>query len=92
MGKTLEDLDVSNCAVSDNSCEHIARHCQAIKALGFRNIRTITGAPLIRLFTDKERRKNVTAVTLSGSKEVSQIVPGRLMNVCVCACVFVDSV
>ena len=90
MGKTLEDLDVSNCAVSDNSCEHIARHCQAIKALGFRNIRTITGAPLIRLFTDKERRKNVTAVTLSGSKEVSQV--DFQTNECVCVCVFVDSV
>ena len=76
MTKTLANLDVSNCAITDESCASIARHCQAIEALGLRNVREITGAPLARLFNDGERNKNITAVTFSGSKKVCNVSRG----------------
>ena len=81
MGKTLENLDISNCSLTDKSCSSIAHHCQAIEALGLRNVREITGAPLATLFTDDERCRNICAVTFSGSKKVKIVAIKMCVNV-----------
>lgn len=69
-GKTLENLDLSNCNLTDEACVSIVKHCQCIKVLGLSNVKEITGAPLNKLFTDRERRKDITGVTMSGSRKV----------------------
>lgn len=69
-GRTLESLDLSNCNLTDETCVSIVRHCQCIEVLGLRNLREITGTPLNKLFTDRERRKSITGITMSGSRKV----------------------
>ena len=70
----LQSLDLSNCTITDESCRSIAQHCSCLEELDLKNIRQITGVPLRRLFLDKERAKNIRTVTLSGSREVSNII------------------
>lgn len=70
----MESLDLSSCTLTDESCQSIARHCQCIEELGLRNVREITGVPLNQLFQDKERAKNIRAVTLSGSRKVNKFM------------------
>ena len=74
-GKRLQSLDLSNCTLTDEACASIAKHCQCIEALGLGNMREITGTPLNRLFTDRERREHITGVTLSGSRNVITLLP-----------------
>ena len=73
-GKAIESLDLSSCTLTDESCQSIARHCQCIEELGLRNLREITGVPLNQLFQDRERAKNIRAVTLSGSRKVNKFL------------------
>ena len=63
-------MDVSNCSITDRTFASITNYCRCIEVLGLRNLREVEGTPLVRLFQDGERAKNITAVTLSGSKKV----------------------